>query len=634
MRVLLPLIGYLLALALCRSRANGWRIAILSAAGLWALVVVLLTEGLSLVAQLSTRGLTAAWVGLDLCLLTVVWRTCSRRDLRLMSEVPFRRLDRALIVLMAGIGIICALVGLTAIVSPPNTFDVMCYHLPRIVNWLQQGSLRFYPTQDTRQLALSPGSEYLVLQMHALWGGDRFDNIFQFLSYAGSILGVSLIAQELGAGIRGQILAAVVCATIPEGILQASDAKNDYVLAFWIVCSVIAWLKFSRTRDTEYLYAGGVAIGLACLTKDTAPIFIPSVLTSVSLAWSKTTWKVAIGRLPALLLIVATINAGYWTRNYQRYGSVFGPPASDAKGDYKYTNDGLNPEIVASNMIRETALHLSTPSRFANSILERFSISLLHAIGANENDSRTTFKLTEFRIAPFIMQETLKSNLIHLGLIVVTLLIVLISPSSRSSLMLFYVCGIIAAFVVFCAVLKWSPWHVRLHIPLFVLFAPAIGTVFERRWQSSVTMRLALALLVLSLPVALTNWSRPLMGEGNIMSVTRESLYFREHPTLFEPYREAAMRINATDCGSIGLRYPDGYQYPLLVLMGAESGNKNVRSIEAERDPCAVICVDCTDRKRVTYQATVGPASVFQNVVVFQRTPPSTVLSTAPGHHD
>jgi hypothetical protein len=39
----------------------------------------------------------------------------------------------------------------------------------------------------------------------------------------------------MGAGYHGQVLAAVICATIPQGLLQASGAKNDYVLAFWLL---------------------------------------------------------------------------------------------------------------------------------------------------------------------------------------------------------------------------------------------------------------------------------------------------------------------------------------------------------------------------------------------------------------
>jgi hypothetical protein len=188
------------------------------------------------------------------------------------------------------------------------------------------------------------------------------------------------------------------------------------------------------------------------------------------------------------------------------------------------------------------------------------------------NPSSKPWTLTQFRIVPFIMNETVKGNLIHLGLILVTLLIALVSPSSRSLLTLLYVCGIVAAF---CAVFGWQPWNTRLHLPLFVLFSPAIGTVFERRWQGSVTTRLAIALLVLSSPVALMNTNRPLIGEGNVMSVTRDRLYFREHPTLLEPYREAAKRINATYCRSIGLDIPwNEIRYPLLVLRAQSAATK------------------------------------------------------------
>jgi hypothetical protein len=50
----------------------------------------------------------------------------------------------------------------------------------------------------------------------------RFVNMVEFFSFIGSLVGVSLIAKCLGAGLRGQIFAVIVCATIPEGVLEAS----------------------------------------------------------------------------------------------------------------------------------------------------------------------------------------------------------------------------------------------------------------------------------------------------------------------------------------------------------------------------------------------------------------------------
>src|SRR5208282_3647504 len=94
--------------------------------------------------------------------------------------------------LVAGVCVIVALIGLTALLSLPNTWDVMTYHLPRIVHWLQQGSLAFYPTQEVRQLISPPGAELCILQVHALSGADYLDNLPQWWSFVGSAIGVSL----------------------------------------------------------------------------------------------------------------------------------------------------------------------------------------------------------------------------------------------------------------------------------------------------------------------------------------------------------------------------------------------------------------------------------------------------------
>ena len=39
---------------------------------------------------------------------------------------------------------------------------------------------------------------------------------------------------------------------------------------------------------------------------------------------------------------------------------------------------------------------------------------------------------------------------------------------------------LLVAFLFFCVVLRWQPWHSRLHLPLFILGAPMVGVVFER----------------------------------------------------------------------------------------------------------------------------------------------------------
>jgi hypothetical protein len=95
-----------------------------------------------------------------------------------------------------------------------------------VLHWQQDRSVALYATNIERQLHLAPDGEYGILRLDLLSGGDRLDNLPQWLAAMGSLPVVSLIPARLDATVRGQALAAVFCATLPMGILQ-----NDYQVA-------------------------------------------------------------------------------------------------------------------------------------------------------------------------------------------------------------------------------------------------------------------------------------------------------------------------------------------------------------------------------------------------------------------
>jgi hypothetical protein len=330
------------------------------------------------------------------------------------------------------------------------------------------------------------------------------------------------------------------------------------------------------------------------------------------------------------------INAGYWARNTQRYGSPLGP--TNVRGS-NFTNNTFSIGTVASNMVRNAALHLATPSTAANSVIEQSAIRVVHAFGADEDDPRTTWRGASFHVFPVMLDENFMGNPAHLGLLFVTLVVVIVSPSLRRSMLLLYASGLVVAFVAFCAVLKWQPYHTRLHLTLFVLWSAAIGTVMERKWRQSITNSIGVLLLSLAVPAVVSNRSRPLLTtpDGiNVVSATRNSLYFRNRPALFQPYSEAAGLVDATSCRTIALDIPpSSYEYPLLVLLNAEQGDKDVRYVDAfsvsgaERSICAVICEECTSERLALYAAEMGPAMALPvGVTVFiKHARPSGVIS-------
>ena len=354
---ILPILAYAFLYVLFQTRSRSWRASFLNSAVVCGALVVLVSEGLGVIHALTPTALAVAWSATDLLL--AGGAGCSLIGFRIARRpvLAFRslNLDWTDFLLLAGVSVIAVLVGLTALLSPPNTSDVMAYHLPRVVHWLQQGSLALYPTRELRQLAMPPGAELCILQFHALAGGDSLDNLPQWWSFVGSAIGVSLVASELGAGARGQVVASVVCATIPEGILTASSAKNDYVLSFWLVALTWYMLRYSRDPNSALLWGIGGALGLASVTKGTAVVLIAPLLLCLCAGWALATWKRLMTRIPLVILVVATINLGYWVRNTRCYGFPLGPTAAPTGWQMKYTNQIHSLGSIASNVVRNMA---------------------------------------------------------------------------------------------------------------------------------------------------------------------------------------------------------------------------------------------------------------------------------------
>jgi hypothetical protein len=247
MFLVLPITAFLLFCRILRKEYVDWRRALLGAAVFCGTSVVVITETLS-VGQLLTR-MTVAISWLAICVtefLVLKFRKVRASQIVQSAESSADTLDGAAKWMLAGAGAIALLIGITAVVAPPNMWDAMDYHLPRVIMWMSNHSVRFYATPDYAQVIWGPWAEYAMMHTYLLWGSDRFVNMIQFLSMIGSLIGVSLIAKSLGATPRGQVLAAVVCVTIPEGVLEASGPMNTYVEAFWMSATVAFLLSWNE----------------------------------------------------------------------------------------------------------------------------------------------------------------------------------------------------------------------------------------------------------------------------------------------------------------------------------------------------------------------------------------------------
>src|SRR6266404_3089166 len=246
MLVVLPAVAGLLLYLSLRKRAWEWRIAALATSVVLGVCVWGISEGLGHFTLLTRAATTFAWLLIIAVLLVLLRRHSGAANFH-QSNLSLRYsedLGTGLKVAAFGAGGTACFALITALFSPPNTWDAMIYHLPRAVMWISNRSVGFYPTPDYQQLILAPWAEYAMAQTILLSGNDRFVNLVEFLSYLGCALSASLIAGYLGARTRGQVLAAVVALTIPTMVLEASGPMNTAVVTLWIAASaafVLAW---------------------------------------------------------------------------------------------------------------------------------------------------------------------------------------------------------------------------------------------------------------------------------------------------------------------------------------------------------------------------------------------------------
>lgn len=620
MFIILPLISLIVIYLIINKNSTEWRESLILATTYWGILLTIITEFLSLFKLITFGWILGAW-GLICIILIYILRLNSKKmqisepnnTAQLHNNIKIKNFIK---LLLCGLGFVVATIGLIAIIAPPNNWDSMDYHMSRVAYWIQNHSVAHYPTSYTPQLYQNPWSEFVILHFQILSGGDYFANLVQWLSMIGCIIAVSLIAKLLGGNLQGQVFSAVVTATIPMGILQASSTQNDYVVAFWVVC-LAYYLLSTIQAETSKIWTNsfkiGSSIGLAILSKGTAyfyvfPFLIWFAIYQIKrLRWQA--WK------PALIVgsISLLLNISHYLRNYNLFASPLGEPS-----DYRNEAHGIN--ILVSNILRNIALHIGTPIGLWNGIANKL-IQIIHIfIGVDINDPRITFSKTFFVPGGWSTigipgNENGAGNLVHLALIIICVIIFISRKSIRRQSYLFaYLITTVSTFLIFCYLVKWQAWNSRLHLPFFILISPFIGVVLSKLKKQKIAIFIVTFLLVSSLPWVFFNRYRPIIDSNNIFQVSRIEQYFNTRPYLNTTYTGAVEFLNSKKCSNIGLSMgKDPWEYPLWVLL-QQNNQKivkiqhiNVTNISAilekedfykDFEPCGIISMETKKSKQ------------------------------------
>lgn len=576
-------------LGLVRSGRNGVE-AFLQSLMLWAGLVWGLSNLLSFAGIFTAPVLRGVWAVLGLGAVIWIGRRCKGAQINLPKR--FDGVERGFLLLGFSIW---GLAFVRALVAPPNTVDVLNYHLPRQVYWLQDGVLSHYGTVNARENIMPPLAELIGAQFLGLTGDDRWANLPQAVAYAGLALAVALLARRLGVARKAALAAGVMALLMPMAHHEASGAKNDLMGAFWTVqvALVIEALRRMPAEKKEIARLGawlGLAVALAWLTKSTSMLFLPPLILAGLGGALLRAGRVNVLRAGGVALLIWTVAVlPFYSRNLAGSGSLLGTSRAEDGGGQ--INGGMSPVLLASNLLRHATLHLVGPSDTFNSQLLSVVKWYHEATGLSVNDRRLTLWVTEFAADYFPGSETTAGAPVHFLLLsAVGFSVLLGGGGERMRRGRWLVWAVAGGTVLFCGVLKWQPWATRLELPLFALGLAPAALWWSRPGRGTLCAGFFIAAALLCWWPGADTEGRNLWRGATLWGQPRNSVYHANLPHL--EARDAALTrvIAAAGAEKVELINLHDVQYPLMRRLVAQ--RPETRFVNEGEKPDAVIVLN------------------------------------------
>lgn len=533
----------------------------------FGIIIVVSTEFLSFFNYLNDFSIKLLW--LIIFFISLIF--LSKRKFFNISFATF--LDYKILFIL----VIFLLTFTTALIYPPNTLDAISYHLPKVMNWIQNGNLSFYPTNDLRQLILAPFSEFALLHLYLLINADNFLNLVQWYSMVVSCVAVTLISKELGCNIKFQIFSALFIATLPMGILQSNSTQTDYVTSMWLLSMIYFLLKYIKSNHLRFLLYFSLALGFGIFTKGTFYIYALPFCCWLGFHILLKNQKHFIYAL-LIPIVILIINSGHFSRNI----NLFGNPLGFNVEENIWFNKKINSSALIGNFIKNFGLNLALPNESLNKITSEKISQLLQLFNISTFDPNYTKIYRHGYYIPFSFYESTAPNTIHFLIIFLSFFIFILKKFSIDQKNYLY--SVLATFILFSLLLVWDSRNNRYFLCFFVISAPITSYILNRFELAKLANVLAIFLIIYSLPYLFFNKSRPLLGD---ISYKNNKIYFNK-PYYFNEdrfslyfiadrlYNNRDYRINilsfannikSSNCFIIGLQNIGGLEYPLWAAL-------------------------------------------------------------------
>lgn len=526
-----------------------------------------ITELLSLINKLNLYGLIISWLSIFIVLIFFIFKTKSKFvKFNLLKKInAFSTYEKSYLTIIC---LIFLLLFYQGIIYPPNNWDSLTYHMSRIMYWLTNENLNYFPTHILRHLYQPPFAEYLIMNVNVLQGNDFFSNSIQLLFLFFTLFSINEILKwfEINQSVR--IITFLFCLSIPSVVLQATSSKNDIICAFFVITSILFLIKsYEKPLSKNFIFLG-ISVGLGMLTKGTFYIFIfPALLFFVSLFLMKILKQKAYGKILlgfVSVFFIFIINVGHFSRNYKVNQHILNIDDTEHK---MYSNEDMNVKFFMSNLLKNIGLHMGYPITY---FYEYFLTDFHYEYEIFIDNPQLNFLGQKYQSPKkFETHEDLVPNTFHfVFLLIVCLFLLFNSVYKKNYKILLLLCTVLLQIILFTIYLKWQPWHTRLHIPLFILSSVFIGFFFNLFKKPYLSYLISFGFLYSFWFYYVYNNTRPIITNRlytkNIFTDdTRFKKYFANQMFLYPEYANVLNKMYEHNPKKVGLEIYD-WEYPIL----------------------------------------------------------------------
>lgn len=630
MLIILPALVLILTNQLFLIKGQAKRIAFLYSLVVLVFMAVVYVELGSFFSIIGLGSIVMFWLSILVILVAVYW--WNNRGFVFYSPIALCYRSKTAWLCFCVMIVFLLVTAMLAWVAPPNTWDAMTYHLSRVMHWIQNKTVAFYPTHITRQLFVFPLAEYLILHCQLLAGTDRFANFVQWFSMVGSLVGVSLIAKQLGGTLKTQWFAVVLLITLPAGILQSTSTQTDYVVTFWVITCIVLVLRLLKRFFWIDALMLSLVLGLGCLAKGSFLIWVVFFIVAVVVQCARYGWKKALGLLLGVMLSLMLILGPHLIRLHDYKNNKGGWVALDY-----LKNDAMSVPLFTSNLVRHLSMHAALPSQYWNNKVVRQGVVGFHQLlGLKPDDPRITAAGNSYYVF-FQIGEDEASNFFHMLFLVFSVLIMLVLWRKIPHDLKMYLLFLMGSLVVFCVFTKWQPWVARFHLPWFVALCPWLACIWEKVGSRKAIVLWIVLTVVVHLPWLFGNNIKKVFSKKHtVFSLEREIQYFMKsfslHPSTVQ---KVPPLLAKHGCQHIGLIIgEDTWEYPWWVgfnrlglkdlrieHINVDNGSKTYPYPLGVFQPCAIIEAsgDYATRTQINYQGVKYKQWGYsQNVIIYK----------------